>query len=185
MALLFFSVAASPPHVILNVVDDLGHNDLGYSSTAAPGSDILTPNIDALAASGVKLSDYNVFRFCSPSRSTFLTGRLPYHVGQQTGLNLNPTPGIACGIHTEYAYLPELLSRAGYVSYALGKWHVGFYNNSQTPTYRGFSSYLGCAHSHAADRPRVTPPGLTNAHAHAGTTVARKSTSRTRRRAAG
>lgn len=141
--MLAAAVAAAPPHVILNVVDDLGYNDLGYSSTAPAGSDVLTPNIDALAASGVKLSDYNVFRFCSPSRSTFLSGRLPYHVGQQTGLNLNPTPGIACGINTAYAYLPELLSRAGYVSYALGKWHVGFYNYSQTPTYRGFTSYLG------------------------------------------
>ena len=38
--------------------------------------------------------------YCSPSRTSFMTGRYPYHIGQQTGMNLNPTPGIACGINT-------------------------------------------------------------------------------------
>jgi len=143
---------AKPPHVIFNVVDDWGYNDVGYHNTAPAGTDVVTPNIDALAAGGVKLEDYNVFRFCSPTRSTFLSGRHPYHLGQQTGFNLNPTPGIACGIHTAYDFLPKVLGDAArfsspgqtpYKSYALGKWHVGMYNASQTPTHRGFSSYLG------------------------------------------
>jgi len=147
---LCFGVAATaaklakPPHVIFNVVDDWGYNDVGYHNTAPAGTDIATPNIDALAAGGVKLEDYNVFRFCSPTRSTFLSGRHPYHVGQQTGMNLNPMPGVACGIHTAYDFLPKVLGdRAGYRSHSLGKWHVGYYNASQTPTHRGFSSYLG------------------------------------------
>ena len=85
-------------------------NPIDHSS--APGTDVVTPNIDALAAAGVKLEDYNIFRFCSPSRSTFLSGRHPYHLGQQTGMNLNPTPGIACGIHTSYDFLPKVLGDA-------------------------------------------------------------------------
>ena len=121
---------AKHPHVIFNVVDDWGHNDVGYHSSAAPGTDVVTPNIDDLARSGVILEDYNVFRFCSPTRSTFLSGRHPYHIGQQTGFNLNPTPGIACGIHTAFDFLPKVLGdptrvKMPYKSYALGKWHVG------------------------------------------------------------
>jgi hypothetical protein len=56
-------------------------------------------------------------------RSTFLTGRYPYHIGQQTGLNLNPMPGIACGISPAYDFLPALLKKAPvkYASFALGK----------------------------------------------------------------
>lgn len=58
-------------------------------------------------------------------------------------MNLNPMPGVACGINLAYKFLPEVLAGAGYKSYALGKWHLGFQNNSYTPTYRGFHSYLG------------------------------------------
>ena len=65
-----------------------GHNDVGFNNQM-----IKTPNIDALASGGVKLTDYYVFRFCSPTRSTFMTGRYPYHIGQHTEMNLNPTPG--------------------------------------------------------------------------------------------
>lgn len=52
-------------------------------------------------------------------------------------------PGIACGINQEYDFIPKMLKRKGYKSYALGKWHLGFYNASQTPTYRGYSDYFG------------------------------------------
>ena len=86
------------------------------------------------------------------SMNIFQTGRYPYHVGQQTGMNLNPTPGmskhfrrkisnlchiivvqkrnlcagIACGINLEYSFIPEMLESRGYKSYALGKWHLGW-----------------------------------------------------------
>jgi arylsulfatase len=102
------------------VIDDLGWNDLGYQNSAQ-GGDVRSPNIDALAAGGVRLTDYHVFRFCSPSRSTFQTGRHPYHIGQQTGMNLNPMPGIACGINTAFDFVPKMLQQKGYKSYALGK----------------------------------------------------------------
>jgi arylsulfatase A-like enzyme len=129
------------PTTVLTAVHK-GWNDLGYQSSAN-GSDVRSPKIDALAASGIKLRDYNVFRFCSPTRSTFQTGRHPYHLGQQTGMNLNPMPGIACGVNLEYDFAPKMLQRAGYKSYMLGKWHQGFYNRSQTPTHRGYSEFLG------------------------------------------
>ena len=71
----------------------LGHNDVGWNDKF---NQLLTPKLDALRAEAVTLSQYYVYRFCSPSRSTFMTGRYPWHLGQQTGMNLNPTPGIAC-----------------------------------------------------------------------------------------
>jgi arylsulfatase B/arylsulfatase I/J len=58
-------------------------------------------------------------------------------------MNLNPMPGIACGINSAYDFVPKMLKQKGYKSYALGKWHLGFYNATQTPTHRGYSNFLG------------------------------------------
>eukprot|EP00750_Incisomonas_marina_P008709 INCI1561.3.p1 GENE.INCI1561.3~~INCI1561.3.p1 ORF type:complete len:569 (-),score=75.29 INCI1561.3:29-1735(-) len=58
-------------------------------------------------------------------------------------MNLNPTPGIACGINLNYTFLPAVLKTQGYKTWALGKWHLGFHRNEYTPTFRGFDHYLG------------------------------------------
>jgi arylsulfatase A-like enzyme len=99
-------------------------------------SQISSPNINALRQTGITLDQYYVARFCSPTRSTFMSGRYPWHVGQQTDMNLNPTPGIACGINLNYTFLPALLKRQNYTTWALGKWHLGFYRKEYTPTAR-------------------------------------------------
>lgn len=101
---------------------------------------IKSPFINSLKDDGVELDRYYVYRYCSPSRSNFLTGRHPYHLGQQTDQNLNPTPGIACGINLDYKMLGDVMTGAGYRSAALGKWHQGFLTPAYTPTYRGFES---------------------------------------------
>jgi hypothetical protein len=62
------SLAAPRPHLFLNVVDDLGHNDVPWS----PATDVPAPKIKLLAETGIQLTNYYVFRFCSPSRSTFM-----------------------------------------------------------------------------------------------------------------
>jgi len=131
---------AKRPHIIFNLVDDLGWNDVGWHDSF---DQIKTPKLNAFVNESIKLSQYYVYRFCSPSRSTFLTGRYPWHIGQQTHMNLNPTPGIACGINTKYDFLPKVLKKAGYATYALGKWHLGYHTNEYTPTYRGFDHFLG------------------------------------------
>ena len=67
------NTTTAPPHIVFSLVDDLGWNDVGFHDSF---SQISTPKIDALVATeGVELSQYYVYRFCSPSRSTFLTGR--------------------------------------------------------------------------------------------------------------
>ena len=58
-------------------------------------------------------------------------------------MNLNPTPGIACGINLEYSFLSKVLKGVGYKTAAVGKWHLGFTTDEYTPTYRGFDDYLG------------------------------------------
>jgi arylsulfatase A-like enzyme len=94
------TVASNLPHLILAVIDDLGIDD---TSIRVPGSTLPTPNgvlsphIESLASSGIILTDWHVFKFCSPSRSQMLTGRYAYHLGQQTQMNLNPD-GARCGI---------------------------------------------------------------------------------------
>ena len=62
------SLAALRPHLFMNVVDDLGHNDVPWS----PAPDLPAHKIKLLAETGIQLTNYYVFRFCSPSRSTFM-----------------------------------------------------------------------------------------------------------------
>ena len=96
------SASSTPPHLLLVVVDDLGIDDTSVrvpGSTPAVPNGVLSPHIESLAASGIVLTDWHVFKFCSPSRSQMLTGRYAYHLGQQTQMNLNPD-GARCGIHT-------------------------------------------------------------------------------------
>ncbi len=146
-ALLFGALSApvrgenKPPHIMFMVVDDLGWNDMGWQDQF---NQIQSPKLWALRNESIRLDQYYVYRYCSPSRSTFQTGRYPWHLGQQTTQNLNPMPGIACGINLKYKFIGELLKeRAGYSTWALGKWHLGFLTNEYTPTYRGYDSYLG------------------------------------------
>ena len=128
------------PHIIFMLIDDLGWNDVEWQDEFGQ---IKSPKLSALRQDSIALDRYYVYRFCSPSRSTFLTGRYPWHLGQHTTMNLNPMPGIACGIDPKYKFISDVLRGAGYTTWALGKWHQGFYDNAQTPTYRGFDEYLG------------------------------------------
>jgi arylsulfatase A-like enzyme len=138
-------VATAPPHLIFYVVDDLGWNDLGFQNDALAGqrNKILSPHIDALARDGIRLLDYSSYKFCSPARSQFLTGRYAYHLGQQTQYNLGSNSK-ACAVSAEYDMLPRMLKRhASYITRAYGKWHQGFYKPMFVPTSRGFDSFLG------------------------------------------
>jgi len=153
---------ASPPHLLLVVVDDLGIDDTSVrvpGSTPAAPNGVLSPHIESLAASGIVLTDWHVFKFCSPSRSQMLTGRYAYHLGQQTQMNLNPD-GARCGIHTGYSMLPKLLKQRGYRSYMLGKWHQGFFRREYIPTERGFDRFIGFYTGGESHRTHVTSYGV-------------------------
>ena len=105
-----FLVATStpivPPHIVFMLVDDLGWNDMQWHDQFGQ---ISSSKIAALRQDeGMSLDQYYVYRFCSPSRSTILTGRYPWHIGQQTTQNLNPMPGIACGMNLKYKFISDI-----------------------------------------------------------------------------
>ena len=122
-----------PPQVM---VDDLGWNGFGFNSN---NTEVRSPAIDELARGGVILVNHYVYKFCSPTRASFLTGRIPGHGIQET--NLAMTSAVGCNLNL--TMIPKMLKRAGYSSHLVGKWHQGFYRQSYTPAGRGFDSSFG------------------------------------------
>eukprot|EP00038_Savillea_parva_P012281 m.203553 g.203553 ORF g.203553 m.203553 type:complete len:523 (+) comp22152_c0_seq1:1-1569(+) len=131
-----------------------------FQNNATPGQHnvMQTPNIDALAHSGVILTDYTVYKYCSPSRTQMLIGRYAYHVGQQSD-NLGPTNG-GCALSVEYDMIPAALKKyapASYHTHAFGKYHQGFYAKRFTPTFRGFDTFNGFYDGGESHYTHITP----------------------------
>jgi arylsulfatase A-like enzyme len=108
------------PNVVVIVLDDLGFGQLGCF-----GSDIATPNIDALAAEGLRYNRFHVTAMCSPTRAAMLTGRNHHAVGMGfvTDLTIG-FPGYNGRIPKSAATLPRILRDNGWSTYAVGKWHL-------------------------------------------------------------
>ncbi|XP_078577792.1 arylsulfatase B-like isoform X1 [Branchiostoma floridae x Branchiostoma japonicum] len=126
---------AAKPHIVFIVADDLGWNDVGWHNP-----DVKTPVLDQLAHEGVILNQSYVNYVCTPSRTAFMTGYFPYHVGSQ---HLVFRPDQPSAIPSNFTFLPEKLKSLGYATHMVGKWHLGFCNWKFTPTFRGFDSYYG------------------------------------------
>lgn len=108
------------PNVVMIVLDDLGFADIG-----AFGSAIDTPNIDALAAQGLRYNNFHVTAVCSASRASFLTGRNHHRVGM--GFLTVPSgagSGYSARIPRSAGTLPRVLRDNGYNTLAVGKWHL-------------------------------------------------------------
>ncbi|KAL1469833.1 hypothetical protein MTO96_024781 [Rhipicephalus appendiculatus] len=130
------SSSVRPPHIVLILADDLGWADLSYNGNPQ----IRTPNIDALAWNGVRLSRLYYQPLCTPSRAAIMTGLYPIHTGMQHFvINMSEPRGLPLNLKL----LPEWLNDLGYTSYMLGKWHLGFHESAYTPTNRGFLSHVG------------------------------------------
>jgi arylsulfatase A-like enzyme len=122
-----------PPNVVLILLDDLGYADLGCQGSP----DIRTPNIDALAQSGVRFtSGYVPVSVCGPSRASLLTGKYSAAFGLQGNGEAET------GIPLDHKNMAERLKAAGYATQAVGKWHLG-YAVEQTPMARGFDEFFG------------------------------------------
>uniref|UniRef100_A0A8W8HST5 Sulfatase N-terminal domain-containing protein n=1 Tax=Magallana gigas TaxID=29159 RepID=A0A8W8HST5_MAGGI len=128
-------VSAKPPHILFIVADDLGWNDVGFRNP-----DVLTPNIDKLARSGMILNSSYVMPVCTPSRNSFMTGHYAFKSGLQH-LAINPQQATCAPLN--YTFLPQKLKELGYATHAIGKWHLGFCKWECTPTYRGFDTFFG------------------------------------------
>ncbi|KAG7217428.1 hypothetical protein INR49_021595 [Caranx melampygus] len=135
--------AASPPNFVLFFADDLGFGDLGcYGHPTS-----LTPNLDRLAAGGLRFTDfYCTSPVCSPSRASLLTGRYQTRSGIYPGVLY---PGSRGGLPLNETTIAEVLKPQGYATAAIGKWHLGVGPNGMfLPTKQGFDHYLGIPYSH-------------------------------------
>ncbi|HUW03531.1 MAG TPA: arylsulfatase [Acidimicrobiales bacterium] len=137
---------ADAPNVVLVLLDDTGFAQLGCY-----GSSIDTPNIDRLAARGLRYNNFHTTAMCSPTRASLLTGRNHHSVGVGAIMEMaTGFPGYDCEIPKSAATVAEVLRRGGYNTWALGKWHlvpdwkrsiVGPYDN--WPVAMGFERYYG------------------------------------------
>ena len=129
--------AAAPPSVILHVIVD----DLGWGDTSAHGSKtVQTPHMDALVAEGVELTRLYVYHMCTPSRSSFLSGRLPVHVEVALPNPEDPNQGVPRNMTCIATKLKS--SPAAYSTHVVGKWDLGMATPTHTPLGRGFDSSL-------------------------------------------
>ncbi|GMV82891.1 MAG: arylsulfatase [Planctomycetota bacterium] len=124
------------PNIIHIVADDLGWKDVGFNGCA----DIKTPNLDALASSGAKFTQFYVQPMCTPTRAALMTGRYPFRYGLQTAV----IPGTAgYGLDTSEWLMPQCLKEAGYNTAIIGKWHLGHADLKYWPKQRGFDYAYG------------------------------------------
>jgi arylsulfatase len=145
---LFFcpiiSAASERPNIILILSDDMGYSDLGCY-----GGEIATPQLDQLAANGVRFTQfYNTAR-CCPTRASLLTGLHPHQagMGHMTGSN-HKERGYRGDLLPSSVTIAEALKSANYRNYCIGKWHVTDQTNPNGskhnwPLQRGFDRYYG------------------------------------------
>lgn len=139
LALVFLSSfleAADKPNIVHIVADDLGWRDVGFNGAI----DIKTPNLDALASGGARLTQFYTQSMCTPTRAALMTGRYPFRYGLQTIV----IPGPAnYGLDTTEYLLPQCLKDAGYATAIIGKWHLGHADLKYWPRQRGFDYQYG------------------------------------------
>jgi arylsulfatase len=134
------------PNIVLIVLDDAG-----FAHLNCYGSDIDTPNIDRLAAGGLRYNNFHTTSLCSPTRACLLSGRNHHSVGMRFLSNTDLGFSNARGVITpSAATIAEILGAAGYGTYALGKWHLANMEDctpagpfEHWPLQRGFQRFYG------------------------------------------
>ncbi len=127
------------PNIVYIFTDDLGYGDVGCFGA----TDIKTPNINRIAAEGIRFSNFlSASPVCSPSRAGLLTGRMP----QRMGINSVFFPESFTGMAPEEITIAEVLKEKGYQTAHVGKWHLG-HMQQYLPLNQGFDSYFGIPYS--------------------------------------
>lgn len=136
------------PNILVILFDDLGYSDLGCY-----GGEIDTPNIDSLAAGGVRFESFYNSARCCPSRASLMTGLYPPQAGIASFTTRNPDkrrgPAYLGRLNENCVTLAEVLKPAGYGCYYVGKWHL---HNKTGPTQRGFDEFFGYMLDHSHDQ---------------------------------
>lgn len=134
------------PNILIVVLDDVGFAQLGCF-----GSDVATPHVDALAAQGLRYTNFHTTSLCSPTRACLLTGRNHHTCGMGRIIELAAGfPGYHARIPKSCGFLPEMLTPHGYAAWAVGKWHLTPEDETHLgatrerwPLGRGFERYYG------------------------------------------
>ena len=161
------AVLAAPPHIVFVLQDDLGLYDVGWNN---PHNVDVSGNITQLAREGIILDSHYVFYWCSPTRRSLLSGRLPVHHGEMLS-------GISDDLDLRWSLLSQKLAPAGYRSVWIGKGHTGFESWGHMPLQRGFVGFEGFLSGmqdyYSADRwlqnAPFPNPNLTRAEAYSTT----------------
>jgi len=137
---------ADAPNIVVILCDDVGYSDFGCF-----GSEIATPNIDRLAAEGLRYTNFHVMPMCSPTRAALLTGRNSHAAGVGWVAHADPGfPGYAMELPEDVTTIPETLQARGYATYMVGKWHLckdsdhtETASRASWPVQRGFDRFFG------------------------------------------
>lgn len=150
----FLVVAATSkrPHIVFVLVDDWGWNDAGHHRPN--NKEIVTPTVDKLVKEGINLDRHYVYHYCSPTRSSLQSGRLPVHVVwvNDDPNMVNPKDPVSgfSGIPRNMTGMATKMRAAGYRTHATGKWDAGMATWDHTPMGRGYETWFGYYH-HAND----------------------------------
>lgn len=145
IGIMSLPASARPSNIIMAMADDTGWHGVGWHQSKACRADVnchmQTPIMDALVSEGIELDQHYTYTFCSPTRSSLLTGRLPIHVNQQNNAEF---PWTAAAIHPSFRTVADVLrDKAGYATHHFGKWHLGLARQEFTPSGRGFDTSIG------------------------------------------
>lgn len=148
--------STTPPNIILIYMDDMGYGDLGCFGSQKNR----TPNLDRMAAEGMRLTDFYVTSgVCTPSRASLMTGCYPRRVNLHVDENDKWVlfPAARKGLNPEETTIAEILKNAGYATTCIGKWHLGDHPDF-LPTRHGFDSYFGIPYSNDMGRKNIPLP---------------------------
>jgi len=157
-ALIGAAPAAERPNIVIVLIDDVGFSDIGCY-----GSEIPTPNLNALAAGGVRFTQFYNCARCSPTRASLLTGLYPHQAGM--GWLDNKVEPQSQGFHGKLlprcVTIAEVLKDAGYFTAMTGKWHLG-QQNGTPPWERGFMRSLNSRYGEVYFPKEASRPGTEN-----------------------
>ena len=152
VALLLFPGLAKPlakpasPNIVIIMVDDMGYSDIGCY-----GGEIETPNLDKLAANGLRFTQFYNSGRCCPTRASLLTGLHPHQagIGHMTNTPAKPkshdrgVPGFRGFLNRKCVTIAEVLKPRGYHTLMSGKWHVGYHGNKSGRFNAGSTATTG------------------------------------------
>lgn len=142
----FLSAQNKKPNIVLIMADDMGYSDI-----ACYGGEVETPNLDRLAAGGLRFRQFYNGARCCPSRASLITGLYAHQAGighmtndpeDSTAYNYG-LPAYQGNINNESLTIAEVVKMAGYQTFMAGKWHLGYHDKNKWPLQRGFDKYYG------------------------------------------